>query len=265
MQQERLVQHEQWMTTQEALLRADTLLVEGDYANALKVYDNQPTEINDDTFSGTALRMAIAQRLLDMEQDLAQKQQHLISSDTTALSENETLAALGNNQLDSLNFALEKAKVQLSGLRKQLQSKSFGQYLSFTNDKGSQLHYVGSVKNGKANGYGVALLNTGSRYLGFWKDNQRHGEGTFYWNDGEYYQGQYKDDKRNGQGTYYWPNGEKYVGQWKEDKRSGKGAFYSKEGKLMAKGIWEGDKMVSQNLISRKEIRQQKKQGVAAL
>ena len=134
----------------------------------------------------------------------------------------------------------------MSRLRRQLHQKSFGEYLTFTNSKGSQIHYVGKVKGGKANGHGVAILNTGSRYVGEWKDNQRHGYGTFYWKDGEFYEGQYKNDKRSGQGTYYWPNGEKYVGQWKDDQRSGKGAFYSKDGKLMASGVWEDDKMITQ-------------------
>jgi hypothetical protein len=144
---------------------------------------------------------------------------------------------------DSLSFALKKARVQLACMRKQLAEKSFGEYLTFTNSKGSQMHYVGQVKHGKANGYGVALLNTGSRYVGNWKDNQRSGEGTYYWADGEYYQGSYKNDRRHGEGTYFWPNGEKYVGHWKDDQRSGEGTFYGKDGNVIADGIWKDDKL----------------------
>ena len=133
-------------------------------------------------------------------------------------------------QKDSLNFALEKANIQLRNLRSQLKERSFGEYLTFKSKKGNQMHYVGKVNNGMANGYGMALLDTGSRYEGEWKNNQRHGEGSFYWSDGDYYVGHYENAERNGFGTYYFHNGEKYVGDWKDDKRNGDGNFYGKDG-----------------------------------
>jgi len=132
-------------------------------------------------------------------------------------------------------------------MRNKLRNKAIGEYLTFSNTKGSQMHYVGQVKNGKANGFGVALLNTGSRYQGAWRNNQRHGDGSFYWADGQYYIGSYSNDLRNGQGTYYWPNGEKYVGQWKDDKRNGEGVFYGKDGAIITSGIWKNDKLADKN------------------
>lgn len=147
---------------------------------------------------------------------------------------------------DSLRFILAKKDVQLARLRAKLERVSHGQYLQFKSSKGHQQHYVGQVKNNQANGFGVAILDTGSRYEGQWKDNTRHGEGTFYWADGQYYIGSYKNDLRNGIGTYYWPNGDKYTGNWTNDTRDGEGTFYDKEGKVIAKGIWEDDKLAVQ-------------------
>ena len=243
-QQQLVDQLRKEVSTQNSLLITDSLLVRGQYKAALEQYEGfDKAEINDSEF-GLGLRMALAKKLIRIENDLAnQASEDIIEEDTLAIS--TPTIPQNSNQLDSLNFVLSKTKMQLAKMKRQLYQKSFGEYLTFTNEKGSQVHYVGQVNGGKANGYGVAILNTGSRYVGDWKDNERHGQGTFYWKDGEYYEGTYQNDKRNGQGTYFWPNGEKYIGQWKDDRRSGKGAFFGKDGKLMTKGIWEDDKMIT--------------------
>ncbi len=263
-QREQILQLEQQLSTQKTLLTTDSLLVQGKYEDALRQYTDYSEQPIEDEKVGIALRMAIANKFLEFENQTQQQRALLNSSlDSAELAETEAVDPLQTNQVDSLTFALSKAKMQLSKLKRQLHKKSFGEYLTFTNAKGSQVHYVGKVEQGKANGYGVAILNTGSRYVGEWKNNQRHGQGTFYWKDGEYYEGNYENDKRNGQGTYYWPNGEKYVGQWKDDRRSGKGAFFGKDGKLMTKGIWEDDKMVTSQAKPRKQ--RNKEKTVAAL
>jgi hypothetical protein len=245
-QQALITKMKQQVLAQKELLEVDTLLIEGRYQDALERYSNHDTGTIEDGQFGVGLRMAIAQKLLKYEDDLSNKAL-TVSNEIDSVSLNTKDASDKNkvDQLDSLNFVLSKTKMQLAKLKRQLQHKSFGEYLTFTNSRGSQVHYVGQVKDGKASGYGVAILNTGSRYVGEWKDNIRQGEGTFYWKDGEYYEGHYEGDKRNGQGTYYWPNGEKYVGQWKDDRRSGKGAFFAKDGKLMTQGVWEDDKMIT--------------------
>nr|WP_262895559.1 hypothetical protein [Galbibacter mesophilus] len=169
------------------------------------------------------------------------------SSNTAEDSEATSSESVSLNKYDSLTFALEKNKLQLSRLKKQLREKSFGEYLTFKSKKGNRLFYVGKVENHKANGFGIAILDTGSRYEGEWKDNMRHGEGSFYWIDGERYEGEYKNDERSGMGVYYWPNGDKYVGEWKEDVRDGQGTFYNAEGEVYAKGIWKDDKLVKKD------------------
>ncbi len=255
---------EQRLCTQKSLLKTDSLLVQGLYQDALAQYQSQGRELINDGEYGVGLRMAIAKKFLEFEDDLASRALVSLNVEDTASIVENTVPNSKIDQLDSLNFVLSKTKMQLAKMKRQLYQKSFGEYLAFTNSKASQVHYVGQVVNGKANGYGVAILNTGGRYVGQWKNNERHGQGTFYWKDGEYYEGNYERDRRNGQGTYFWPNGEKYIGQWKDDRRSGKGAFFGKDGKLMTKGVWKDDKMITDTTKPSKKQRSKDK-NVAAL
>ncbi len=227
---------------QKELLRIDSMLVAGKYEEAITSYGNTQQTI-DDGNKVIPLRIALAKKLQEFN---AEKRTDLLSDtnlkDSTA---SEIATPREIRRYDSINFALEKARVQLKGMQAQLRKKSFGEYLTFNSKKGNTMHYVGQVKNGMATGTGIALLDTGSRYEGEWLANKRHGEGVFYWSDGQRYEGTYEGDTRNGLGTYYWPNGEKYTGQWKEDKRNGQGTFYGKDGKVV-KGIWKNDKLVQQ-------------------
>ncbi|MCL6265907.1 MORN repeat-containing protein [Flagellimonas myxillae] len=234
---------------EEDLTAIDAMIIDGDdYSEALKAYQEKYEEHQAAEEAELQLRISLTQKLLELDrkpqQDsaIAELQQRLDSLTTVI----ET-APKEVQQYDSLNFVLEKSKVQIARMQRQLKQKSFGEYLTFTNAKGSQMHYVGQVKDGKANGYGVAILSTGSRYIGEWKNNERHGEGSFYWADGQYYSGNYVNDKRSGEGTYHWPNGEKFVGLWKDDERMGEGAFYGKKGDIVASGVWENDELVVTN------------------
>lgn len=229
----------------EQLTEIDSLLLQGDYNTAIDSY-NAAMNFKEENNRVIPLRIALAEKLRNTNTGIYAVQ-------NSTVDEQDTLPASGWNEelavrkYDSLSFSLEKTKVQLARLKKQLQQKSFGEYLTFKSKKGSQMHYIGQVKDGKAHGFGVALLDTGSRYEGEWQNNQRHGEGTFYWPDGEYYVGNYKNDKRSGFGSYHWPNGEKYTGEWEDDKRSGTGKFYDAEGDVVAGGEWNDDKLVEVN------------------
>ncbi|QCK15746.1 MORN repeat-containing protein [Mangrovivirga cuniculi] len=231
---------------QQQILSIDSILIEGDYSAALKAYEKQLEGVNDEEAEAIRKRIRLVQSLM-------YEPQTKVESDTDSVTlayidslEQSTRIATPEEirQYDSLSFALRKVKVQVNNLQRQLRQKSFGQYITFKSSKGSTVHYVGQVKEGKANGTGVALLKTGSRYEGEWKNNQRHGEGAFYWPDGEYYKGEYRNDKRHGEGTYYWPNGEKFVGQWANDGRNGRGIFYGADGDVVASGIWKDDELV---------------------
>jgi len=234
---------------QQQLLTIDSLLVQGNYDEAIQSYEKTLGTAHELQL-GVPLRIAMAHRLKDSKKIVTTGAQAMNGQvDSTAL---KTVGSTLLRAMDSLQFALDKSKVQLQNLRGQIRERSMGAYLRFKSDKGTPLHYVGEVKNGKANGTGIALLDSGSRYEGEWAENKRHGAGTFYWPDGEKYTGNYTDDMRNGLGTYYWPNGEKYTGQWKADKRNGRGTFYAKDGTVVTQGIWKNDKLQEPDKKNRK-------------
>lgn len=233
---------------QKELFRIDSLLFTGQYDEAIHAYNSSFANKDFDDVSAIELRIKAAERFLKIDTGQHQNLEVFALRDSLDSIRAKSSALPSEiRSYDSLYFALEKTKVQLANMRNKLRNKAIGEYLTFSNTKGSQMHYVGQVKNGKANGFGVALLNTGSRYQGAWRNNQRHGDGSFYWADGQYYIGSYSNDLRNGQGTYYWPNGEKYVGQWKDDKRNGEGVFYGKDGAIITSGIWKNDKLADKN------------------
>ena len=228
-----------------SLQSIDDFLLQGQYQQALKAYENQLSSADSTASPLIEKRIQLTRNLMAMRQTIYENNR---SKDDSTLVDSTAIATGPNpdelRKFDSLLFAMEKIKVQLDNARQQLKQKAFGEYLTFTNSKGNTIYYVGEVRNNKANGKGVALYSTGSRYLGVWKDNLRHGNGTFYWPDGERYEGNYVNDRRQGVGTYFWPNGEKFAGGWENDRRNGKGAFYNEDGEIMASGIWKEDELV---------------------
>ncbi|MFC4096761.1 MORN repeat-containing protein [Euzebyella saccharophila] len=229
----------------EKLAQLDSILLEGDYDTAIKSYSENLSAEKENKMR-IPLRIALAEKLAKVQRSPSRKEDSLKAA-LDSLPNQQLTSSEELRRYDSINFTLEKTRVQLARLKSQFQNKAYGEYLKFKSKKGNFMHYVGQVKNGKANGFGIAVLDSGSRYEGEWKDNERQGEGTFYWPDGEYYVGTYQNDKRSGFGTYYWPNGEKYTGQWKEDKRSGNGQFFDADGDLVAGGEWSEDKLVEIN------------------
>ena len=230
----------------EALLQGDSLVIRGDYNNALQSYSIEQAPETESDGATIEMRKAFAKAFLALKTKKTETLNNTEEVLDTLPVITEALSSENINTIDSLTFAMEKMRVQVNRLQQQLRNKATGQYLTFTTSKGSVVHYIGEVKDKRANGIGVALLSTGSRYEGQWKNNQRHGQGTFYWPDGQSYEGTYSNDKRDGQGTYYWPNGEKYVGHWKADERFGEGIFYGKKGDIVASGIWEDDELVEE-------------------
>jgi len=230
-----------------ALSQIDSMLVKGQYKSAINAYKQQYGDIVTEGNRDIKFRIELAEQLLELSDDISNEDSTSVNGQLSNHYQNSNLEApTGIRKYDSLNFVLKKTRVQLEKMKKLLQKKSYGTYLTFKNTKKHKVHYVGQVKREKANGYGVAILDTGSRYEGEWLNNVRHGEGSFYWVDGEYYVGQYENDRRNGKGSYFWPNGEKYVGGWKNDQRDGEGIFYNKDGKIVTKGIWKNDKLIKE-------------------
>lgn len=154
----------------------------------------------------------------------------------------DTLKDVYEHHIKTLLQQLEDSRQALEILNVQLEATSRDtDVLELKSAKGASLTYVGKVKNGKANGFGVALYESGSTYEGEWKNDMRDGYGKFRWSDGEWYEGNYKEDKREGFGVYTWKNGERYEGAWVHDSRNGHGRVLKKSGELKKEGNWIDD------------------------
>lgn len=156
----------------------------------------------------------------------------------------DSLNKISTRTQDSLLNKITDLKEQLIQSKKLSTGKENIQVISFKGVRGNKIHYIGEVKDNKANGNGIGIWVTGSVYKGEWKNNIRHGQGFHEWPDGEKFEGTYVDGKRKGFGKYYWPNGERYEGQWVDDKRNGKGTLFDPDGNIRFEGNWTDDKPV---------------------
>lgn len=128
-------------------------------------------------------------------------------------------------------------------LAQEEKKESIDKPIFFKSTKGVKIEYAGQIVNGKAQGYGVGLFESGGIYKGNWQNNRRHGKGVYTWKDGEKYEGDFANDKRDGFGTYTWKNGERYEGQWKNDMRDGKGTIYKSNGDIKIAGLFIKDNL----------------------
>lgn len=238
------------------ILKADQSYMQGDYKGALEQYYQLMNikEFEEEDQKLITFRINRIEELLDPV-DTADSDNEEIKAYQYTIKElkfeKDSIYNVADSVVNSLEEQLstkdEEIKTledKLASKKKSLQHEEKIKVISFKNSKGGNIHYLGEVKDGQANGGGVGIWNTGSIYKGDWKDNKRHGNGKFEWSDGHIYEGEYENDKRSGEGTYYWPSGEKYVGEWKEDKRNGQGILYDKDGNIQFEGKWIDDNIV---------------------
>lgn len=90
--------------------------------------------------------------------------------------------------------------------------------------------YIGELKNGRREGFGIYYFNNGGTYEGYWHNGKRNGKGKYSLTDGRFYEGDWENDKRHGFGVFVFQDGSKYQGQWKDDKRTGTGQLLFEDG-----------------------------------
>jgi hypothetical protein len=232
------------------ILAADDLLIsQTNSKKALEQYQAIFKTANEQLQSSVVKRIEYAKQVVASEKDdeitkinlrsqLA-NQQKLIDS----LSEFSEDIAKSKEEKTALQASqLEDLEQKVAKLKNELARKDSKQVISFTNQNGNLIHYLGEVKDGKANGGGIGIWNTGSIYKGEWKNNMRHGNGEFKWADGQVYVGEFENDIRSGEGTYSWPSGEKYVGEFENNRMNGQGILYDPDGNKKYEGKWKNDK-----------------------
>lgn len=235
---------------QRLLINADQHFISGQYDQALDSYKSIGSIKNFVDSSLLAIRIQRIREIKTNKDTLFQDYRTLQYALNTVSSTNDSLS----NAIDSLHLVYttkltnnEQEKEALEDLiatqQKKLQRKDKIQVITFKNQQGNTVHYLGEVQEDKANGGGIGIWDTGGIYKGEWKDNARHGKGTYTWKDGHRYEGDFVNDTREGQGTYYWSSGEKYEGQWKDGKRNGKGILYDKDNNVSYEGLWVDDKV----------------------
>lgn len=234
------------------LILADNYFITGQYDSANNIYMslNQNQLSNDALNEFLKLRVMRIAEINDSKDTLLQDLRSYQFMMANLKRKNDSLVGLVDTTMqqisvkqDSHNKELKKLESTISELTNRLANKEKVQVISFRNEKGNLIHYLGEVREGMANGGGVGIFDTGGIYKGEWKNNQRHGKGVYEWKDGHKYEGEFVLGEREGQGTYIWSSGEKYVGQWKAGKRSGQGVLYDKDNNISYDGLWLDDKI----------------------
>lgn len=238
------------------LATIDSLLLAGHAEEARRAYEQLPLQPGSEWATLVQWRIRQLERFTQMQARLYQYEgtDPYRELSSKLLEKRQQIDSLGeqlataqrqrSTQVDSMRFALEKAQMHNEVLQSQVANLVRVGYLTFTNQGGEQVYYVGEVSDQQANGWGVGLSESGIRYEGEWKDNQHHGQGVLHWPDQEYYEGSFRANERHGHGNYYWPDGEMFSGEWKDDQRNGPGVFYDEDGNIMTQGTWQDNELV---------------------
>jgi hypothetical protein len=231
----------------------DSLFIEGNYDAAMAYYQKADSIVQQKGYNDSRLEIAaqikkreenfriledaLNKAKLDIRAYKHLKKNEEVLKDsllTNSYRQIKQLVQVNKNLQDSLVKARNEMQKALTSVGK----------IVIEGYNGSKIYYAGDVQNGKAQGFGFGLYNTGGIYEGEWKNNLRHGKGKYTWKDGNVYEGEFYGDKRQGKGIYFFATGEKYVGEWMDNKRSGKGVLFGKEEEVIFNGQWENDEPI---------------------
>jgi hypothetical protein len=104
---------------------------------------------------------------------------------------------------------------------------------------------TGEWKNGKLNGKGSFLTETGILYIGEFVNGVKQGKGILFYKDNGMIMGNFSNDKLNGRGIQYFQMAPVVSDvNYKDDKRNGMGYQYEIKSKKLYEGEWSDDKWV---------------------
>ena len=110
--------------------------------------------------------------------------------------------------------------------------------MAFTAKQGAKGTYTGHVKDGKPEGKGRVVFESGGVYEGDFHNGWRHGKGYDKSSDGDIYEGDFSEDTRTGKGKLSKPDGRVWEGEFLNGKSHGKTKCYYTNGDT-SEGIWE--------------------------
>ena len=79
--------------------------------------------------------------------------------------------------------------------------------------------YTGDYINGKREGKGIYIYNSGDKYEGEYKNDLKEGYGIYTYSNGDVYEGNHKAGLFDGKGIYKYAEGDIYDGEYKNDLR----------------------------------------------
>ena len=104
---------------------------------------------------------------------------------------------------------------------------------------------TGEWKNGKLNGKGSFMSETGILYIGEFVNGLKQGKGILFYKDNGMMMGNFLNDKLNGRGFQIFADGSVVSDvNYKDDKRNGMGYQYEIKSKKLYEGEWNDDKWV---------------------
>lgn len=228
------------------LAEAEDLFIRGEIDSAFMLYKTIELDRVDDEFLN--LRMEVAELVIVAEDgdnmDYLKNSLVAILSDCSVVKESSILLKV--KSFPEL-ISLMKECYKETRTKKEIKVSLIDQlsrikYLNFTNGRGHNIHYLGTVVDSMATGEGVGIWSDESFYRGQWHNNKREGYGYFKTAKGEVYEGYYENDRRNGEGTYFFRNGDYYTGEWTDGERCGFGTVISASGDTLVHGFFERDR-----------------------
>jgi hypothetical protein len=116
-----------------------------------------------------------------------------------------------------------------------------GEFRSWEAGRKAIMSWVGSLRDGRLNGYATVTWPEGHRYAGTWLDDRQHGYGSMSFANGNRYEGEWRNGDPDGRGAFTWPDGDRYEGGWRAGRSHGSGTLTVADGSLY-KGEWRDDR-----------------------
>ncbi|CAI2360649.1 unnamed protein product [Moneuplotes crassus] len=131
----------------------------------------------------------------------------------------------------------------------------FSQNLAKSRSGVRKPQYIGELKEGMKNGYGLWLESKddphSNQYRGEFMNDKKCGYGVFKWASGNYYKGNFKNDERDGYGEMYWNDGSAYKGHWHNGIQHGFGTMIFSD-KTFIKGYFKNNVYLNADMIKDK-------------